>query len=106
MRVMSSTISTSRWAALTGRMSANVRAAVATLYRHALAIPNPNCDKIRLGVKPVGATGEGTSVERCKNDHMLTIMLNDLICRTAGYVARTSNGGRSREASPQPDWAS
>lgn len=29
----------------------------------------------------------------------------DLICRTAGYVTRTSGGvgGRSREASPYPD---
>ena len=53
----------------------------------------------------VGATGDEAPVER--DDDMLSVMSNDLICRTAGYVTRTSGGvgGGSREASPYPDWA-
>ena len=51
----------------------------------------------------VGATGDEAPVER--DDDMLCVMPNDLICRTAGYVTRTSGGvgGGSREASPYPD---
>ena len=51
----------------------------------------------------VGATGDEAPVER--DDDMLFVMPNDLICRTAGYVTRTSGGlgGGSREASPYPD---
>ena len=54
----------------------------------------------------VGATGDEALVER--DEDMLYVMLNDLICRTAGYVTRTSGGvgGGSREASPYPDWVS
>ena len=53
----------------------------------------------------VGATGDEAPVEW--DDDMLSVMPNDLICRTAGYVTRTSGGvgGGSREASPYPDWA-
>ena len=52
----------------------------------------------------VGATGDEALVER--DEDMLYVMLNDLICRTAGYVTRTSGGvgGGSREASPYPDY--
>ena len=35
---------------------------------------------------------EEASVERCGDGDKLSIMLNDLICRTAGYVTRTSGG--------------
>ena len=54
----------------------------------------------------VGATGDEAPVER--GGGMLSTMPNDLICRTAGYVTRTSGGvgGGSREAFPYPDWAS
>ena len=54
----------------------------------------------------VGATGDEAPVER--DDDMLCVMPNDLICRTAGYVTRTSGGvgGRGREASSYPDWDS
>ena len=38
----------------------------------------------------VGATGDEAPVER--DDDMPSIMPNDLICRTAGYVTRTSGG--------------
>ena len=38
----------------------------------------------------VGATGDEALVER--DEDMLYVMLNDLICRTAGYVTRTSGG--------------
>ena len=51
----------------------------------------------------VGAAGDEAPVEQCGD--MLPAMLNDLICRTAGYVTRTSGGvgGGSREAFPYPD---
>ena len=51
----------------------------------------------------VGATGDEALVER--DEDMLYVMLTDLICRTAGYVTRTSGGvgGRGREASSYPD---
>ena len=51
----------------------------------------------------VGATGDEALVER--DGDMLYVMLTDLICRTAGYVTRTSGGvgGGSREASSYPD---
>ena len=53
----------------------------------------------------VGAAGDEAPVER--GGDMLSTMPNDLICRTAGYVTRTSGGvgGGSREAFPYPDWA-
>ena len=53
----------------------------------------------------VGAVGDEAPVEW--RGGMLSTMPNDLICRTAGYVTRTSGGvgGGSREASPYPDWA-
>ena len=53
----------------------------------------------------VGATGDEALVER--DEDMLYVMLTDLICRTAGYVTRTSGGvgGGSREASSYPDCA-
>ena len=51
---------------------------------------------------------EEASVERPDGGGKLSIMLNDLICRTAVYVTRTHGGvgGGSREASPYPDRAS
>ncbi len=71
-----------------------------------------HCTRRAQGRKPygwgeatVGATEEEASVERRGDGDKLSIMLNDLICRTAGYVTRTSGGvgGGSREASPYPD---
>jgi hypothetical protein len=44
------------------------------------------------GEAAVGATGEEASVERCGDGDKLSVMPNDLICRTAGYVTRTSGG--------------
>ena len=54
----------------------------------------------------VGAVGDEAPVEW--RGGMLSTMPNDLICRTAGYVTRTSGGvgGGGREAFPYPDWAS
>ncbi|MCX7175328.1 MAG: hypothetical protein NT159_15680, partial [Proteobacteria bacterium] len=53
----------------------------------------------------VGAAGDEAPVEW--GGGMLSTMPNDLICRTAGYVTRTSGGvgGGSREAFSYPDWA-
>lgn len=54
----------------------------------------------------VGATGDEAPVER--RGGMLSIMPNDLFCRTAEYVTRTSGGvgGGGREAFTYPNWAS
>ena len=71
-----------------------------------------HCTRRAQGRKPygwgeakVGAPEEEASVERRGDGDKLSVMLNDLICRTAGYVTRTFGGvgGGSREASPYPD---
>jgi hypothetical protein len=50
----------------------------------------------------VGAAGSDAPV----GAHRRYAMRTDSICRTAGYVTRTSGGvgGGSREASPYPDY--
>jgi hypothetical protein len=51
----------------------------------------------------VGSAGNEAPVEW--RGGMLSTMPNDLICRAAGYVTRTSGGlgGGGREAFPYPD---